>query len=373
MSKAPGVIDKVTGNAINSVQKTTSSTIDATKFKYRKRSRSRLIVLTLFVVALMVSLVLDVAIGPGNYSLAQIVNVLLDPESEGKQLSIIIWDLRLPIALMAIVVGAMLAAAGAEMQTILNNPLADPFTLGISSAAAFGAALAIVLGEQWLVFGGSLLITASAFLFSLLTAWLLFMLTRFRGASSETMVLIGIALLFTFNALLGLLQYAANDVQLVQIVFWMMGSLSRSNWEKVGICLLVIAVVIPFFMAKSWSLTALRLGDDRAIALGINAQRLRIQVLVAVSLLAATAVSFVGTIGFVGLVGPHIARMLVGEDQRFFLPVAMLCGALMMSLTSLISKTVTPGVIYPIGIITSLIGIPFFVSLILSVRRRNWS
>ena len=259
------------------------------------------------------------------------------------------------------------------MQTILNNPLADPFTLGISSAAAFGAALAIVLGVELLPFGGNVLITINAFIFALLTAWLLFLFSRLRGASSETMILIGIALLFAFNALLGLLQYAANDVQLMQIVFWMMGSLSRASWEKLAICTLVMAIVVPFFMMRSWSLTALRLGDDRASALGIEPQRLRVQILIGVSMLAATAVSFVGIIGFVGLVGPHIARMLVGEDQRFFLPMSMLAGALMMSLTSLISKSATPGVIYPVGIITSLIGIPFFISLVLTVRRRNWS
>ena len=264
-------------------------------------------------------------------------------------------------------------AAGAQMQTILNNPLADPFTLGISSASAFGAALAIVLGVEGLPFGHSLWISVGAFTFALLTALLLYLFTRLRGASSETMVLIGIALLFTFNALLGLLQYTASDAQLSQIVFWMMGSLSRATWEKLAVCAVAMALVLPFFVTRSWSLTALRLGDDRAAALGIDTARLRVQVLIGVSLLAATAVAFVGTIGFVGLVGPHIARLLVGEEQRYFLPMSALAGALMMSLTSLISKSMTPGVIYPVGIITALIGIPFFISLILSVRRRNWS
>lgn len=346
----------------------------AVKNHYQKQSQKRFVWLLAGFVILFASVLVDVAVGPGNYSLSTVLSTLVAPESHSKQLQIIIWDIRLPIALMAILVGGMLAAAGAQMQTILNNPLADPFTLGISSAAAFGAALAIVLGNGVFSFvNDSVLTTLSAFVFAFLTALLLYLFTRFRGASSETMVLIGIALLFTFNALLGMLQYAANDVELMQIVFWTMGSLSRSNWDKLAICLLVLVVVFPFFVMKSWSLTALRLGDDRAAALGVNAQRLRIQILIAVSLLASTAVSFVGTIGFVGLVGPHIARMLVGEDQRYFLPMAILCGALMMSLTSLLSKTVTPGVIYPVGIITSLVGVPFFVSLVLSMRRRNWS
>lgn len=340
---------------------------------YRQRTRRRGLMLLLACLALLVSLCLDISTGPGDYSLTEILAVLADPLAHGPQLKVVVWNLRFPIALMALLVGAMLAAAGAEMQTILNNPLAEPFTLGISSAAAFGAALAIVLGVELLPFGSNALITINAFIFALLTAYLLFLFTRLRGASTETMVLIGIALLFTFNALLGLLQYAATDVQLMQIVFWMMGSLSRASWEKVAICAVVLVVVVPFFLYRSWSLTALRLGDDRATALGIDVQKLRLHVLIGVTILAATAVSFVGTISFVGLVGPHIARLLVGEDQRFFLPMSILAGALMMSLTSLVSKSVTPGVIYPVGIITSLIGIPFFVSLILSVRRRSWS
>lgn len=344
----------------------------AARYTYRRRVRSRAGILLLLLLALLVSTLLDITTGPGDYSLSEVFQVLLNPDAAGPRLRVVIWELRLPVALMALTVGAMLAAAGAGMQTILNNPLADPFTLGISSASAFGAALAIVLGIQLLPFGGNALITFCAFLFALLTAGLLFLFTRLRGTSSETMVLIGIALLFTFNALLGVLQYTATDVQLMQIVFWMMGSLSKADWEKLAICAAVLLLSTPFFLLRSWALTALRLGDDRAAALGVNAARLRIQMLIVISLLSATAVSFVGTIGFVGLVGPHIARMLVGEDQRFFLPAAVIAGALMMSLTSLLSKSVTPGVIYPVGIITSLIGIPFFVGLILSVRRRNW-
>jgi iron complex transport system permease protein len=125
-------------------------------------------------------------------------------------------------------------------------------------------------------------------------------------------------------------------------------------------------------MARNWALTALRMGDEKAASLGVNVARLRIEMLVGVSLLAAVAVSFVGTIAFVGLVGPHIARMAVGEDQRFFLPFSAIASALLMSGTSILSKVITPGVIYPIGMITALIGIPFFVSLILTTRKRNW-
>ena len=186
------------------------------------------------------------------------------------------------------------------------------------------------------------------------------------------MVLVGIALMFTFNALLALMQYSASETELAQIIFWMMGSLSRANWTKVIICLGIIGMIIPYFIAHSWSLTALRMGDDKAESMGVNIKRLRVEIMIIVSILAATAVSFVGTIAFVGLVGPHIARMLVGEDQRFFLPLSAIASALIMSITSVLSKAITVGVIYPIGMITSLIGIPFFISLILAIKRNNW-
>ena len=245
-------------------------------------------------------------------------------------------------------------------------------TLGIASAASFGAALAIVTQVSLIPGLGPVMVTGNAFVMALATAAVLFSFTRLRGVSTEGMVLVGIALMFSFNALLGLLQYGSTEVQLAQIVFWMMGSLARASWMKLAVCAAVLAVVIPWFMSRNWALTALRMGDDKAASLGVNVSRLRIEMLVGVSLLSAVAVSFVGTIAFVGLVGPHIARMAVGEDQRFFLPFAALASALLMSLTSILSKIINPGVIYPIGIITALIGIPFFVSLILTARHRNW-
>ena len=185
-------------------------------------------------------------------------------------------------------------------------------------------------------------------------------------------MLVGIALFFTFNALLAFIQYQSSETQLQQIVFWMMGSLARASWTKIAVCAGLLALILPVCISRNWMLTALTMGDDRAASLGIPVARLRLEMLACISLLASTAVSFVGTIGFIGLVGPHIARLLVGEDQRFFLPVAAASGAVILSVASTLSKAITPGVIYPIGIITALVGVPFFLSLILSVRRESW-
>ncbi|MEO9458742.1 MAG: iron ABC transporter permease [Lentilitoribacter sp.] len=342
----------------------------STQFIFRSFKRKIFILLSIFL--LIVSFIIDVSWGPSFMPIGEVLSAIFNPSEASIQTNVIIWDLRLPIAIIAILVGAMLGCAGAEMQTILNNPLADPFTLGIYSAAGFGAALAIVFQVNLIPFAGPFLVTVNAFVVALSTSFVIYAFTRMRGVTTETMVLVGIALMFTFNALLALMQYAASEVQLTQIVFWMMGSLSRASWPKIAVCVAMLAICVPYFMSRNWALTALRMGDDKAASLGVNVKRLRIEMLILISLLAATAVSFVGTIAFVGLVGPHIARMIVGEDQRFFLPLSAISSGLMMSLTSILSKAINPGVVYPIGMITSLIGVPFFISLILSVRRKSW-
>lgn len=322
---------------------------------------------------LLLSFFLDIATGPGKYSLSTIFDVFLDPMSHGVRLKVIVWNYRLPVAITAVLVGAMLAVAGAQMQTILNNPLAEPFTLGVSAAASFGASLAIVLGFSIIPAVGAFLVAMNAFVFALLTCGFILFATRLKGVGSETMILFGIAIFFAFSALLALMQYMASEDQIARIVFWMMGSLGRASWEKIALGGLLLAIAIPFSLLRTWPMTALRMGEATAESMGVDVGRIRVEMLICISLLAATAVSFVGTVGFVGLVGPHIARLLVGEDQRFFVPLSALVGALVLSLTSLISKSITPGVIYPIGIITSLIGVPVFVSIILSTRREKLS
>ena len=341
-----------------------------------ERYRQRILRKTMFVVSafavLLLAICIDVGVGPGFYSPIQVLNALLSPASAEPKLAIIVWDVRLPIAVMAVMIGAMLGIAGAQMQTILHNPLADPFTLGISSAASFGAALAIALGIGLWPESGSFFIAFNAFLFALATSVILFMFTRMRGVTIETFVLVGIALFFTFNALLAFIQYQASETQLQQIIFWMMGSLARATWTKIGICALLLALVIPLSWARNPMMTALAMGDERAASLGVPVARLRLEMLTCISLLAATATAFVGTIGFIGLVGPHIARLLVGEDQRYFIPASAASGAIILSVASTVAKAITPGVIYPIGIITALVGVPFFLSLVLSIRRETW-
>ena len=339
---------------------------------YREITGRKYLVMVCLAATLCATLILDISLGPARLGLWEVISTILMPGSAEVTTRVIVWDIRMPIALMAVAVGAALSIAGAEMQTILNNPLASPFTLGISAAAGFGAALALVLGLSIVPFAGIFLVSANAFVFAMIASMTIFLLSGLRGVTIETMVLLGIALVFLFSSLLALIQYIASEQALQQVVFWTLGSLVKATWPKIGIAAAVLLVTTPLFVKHVWTLTALRLGDDKAHSLGINVRKLRLQVLISVSILAAAAVAFVGTIGFVGLVGPHVARMLVGEDQRFFLPMSAMTGAILLSAASIVSKMITPGAIFPIGIITSLVGVPFFLSLILAKRRQLW-
>lgn len=350
---------------------TTGPVVGATA--YRRLSLRRTAILTALLIALLCSVFTDVVLGPSNLSIPGALRAIVAPGMATAAEHAIVWDIRLPMALMAVAVGAALAVAGVQMQTILNNPLAEPFTLGIAAAASFGAAASIVLGVSVLSVGGLFLTAANAWICALLACLAIQALSLLRGASAETMILLGIALVFLFNALLSLLEYNASEQALQQVVFWTMGSLTKADWLRLAIVCVVLAIVAPLCARVAWRLTALRMGDERAASLGVEVRRLRLVVLLGVSLLAATAVAFVGTIGFVGLVGPHIARMLVGEDQRYLMPASMLCGALLLSVTSIVSKIIVPGVVIPVGIITALIGVPFFIAIVFTRRQRIWS
>jgi iron complex transport system permease protein len=339
--------------------------------EYRAVMRRRVAILAVLCLVVAGAFVLDLTTGPSTLTASDAIAELLFPGTLPRTGSVIIWEVRLPQALIALLVGIALAIAGAEMQTVLNNSLASPFTLGMSAAATFGAALAIVLGLGLPGVSQNWIVSINAFIFAFLSAMLLQVLGALRGSGSQTFVLFGIALFFTFNALVSIMQFVASEQSLQQLVFWTLGSLTRANMEKIGILALVVAVVVPFSFLASWRLTALRLGQARAQSLGIHVGRLRFISLLRISVLTAAAVSFTGIIAFIGLVGPHIARLLVGEDHRFFLPASALCGAAVTSLASVVSKTAVQGIVLPIGVVTALIGVPFFLALVLGRRQAS--
>lgn len=344
--------------------------VEQAAWQYRRLLWRRTALVGGLAVLLLLSVLGDLASGASGMGLGQLLHGVFDPSTLSATERVIIWNVRLPYALMAVLVGAALALAGAEMQAILDNPLASPFTLGVSSAAALGASLAIAypLSVAWL--SPSAQVTVMAFVFACLSVLLLQGMSRLRGAGVESLVLFGIALVFSCNALVSLLQLLATEDVLQQLVFWTLGSLARANWQKLGILAAVLVLVVPFSLRNASAMTLLRMGEDRARSFGVDTRRLRVASLLRISLLSATAVAFVGTIGFIGLVGPHIARLLVGEDQRFLLPASALVGALLLSLSSIASKLILPGVIVPVGIVTALVGVPVFVALVFKRGRR---
>jgi len=256
------------------------------------------------------------------------------------------------------------------MQGILKNPLASPFTLGISSAASFGAALAIVLGAGFV--GGDWMIIGNAFVFTLIASMTVYGLAKYKGITPETMILAGIAIMYLFQAMTSFLQYVGHAEQVQEVVFWMMGSMGRSSWEKVWIVTAVITVCFPYLLLKSWDINALGTGDETATSLGVNVEKTRVICMMAVSLITASVICFTGTIGFIGLVSPHITRLVIGGDHRFLLPASALVGGMLLLAADTAARTVLAPVILPVGIMTAFLGVPFFVYLFLRKRKEFW-
>jgi len=284
---------------------------------------------------------------------------------------VIVHSIRLPMTTMAIIVGASLGIAEAQMQTILGNPLASPYTLGFSAAAGFGAAITILFGWQLPIIP-QLTVPVAAFLAATVACALVYGLSHLRGITPEIMILAGIATLFLFQSLQSLIQYMASPEVLQEIVFWLFGSMLKASWFTVSVSGIILILALALLVGDMWKLTALRLGDERARSLGVDVHRLRQKIFIIISLLTAGAVAFVGTIGFVGLVAPHVARMLVGEDQRLLIPASGIIGAIVMIGASIASKLLSPGAIVPIGIVTAIIGVPFLFALILFGKKRHW-
>ena len=344
-----------------------STAIDVALAGHRLAERRRLSLTLALAGAVAASFVFDVATGPALLRPGEVVATLLDPAGADGALRAIVWDLRLPMAVMALVVGLALGTSGAAMQTLLDNPLASPYTLGLAAAAGFGASLAIQFGGWGL--NALFMVPACAFGMSCVAVAIILGVGNVRGMMGDTMILAGIAVMFLFTSLQSLIQYRATPEVGQQLVFWMFGSLAKANWTNILVTAATMLIALPYLMRRAWQMTAVRLGEDRARSLGVGVGRLRLVAIVLVSLMTATAISFVGTIGFVGLVAPHIARMLVGEDQRFLLPLAGIAGAAMLSLSSVASKIIVPGALVPIGIVTALVGVPFFFHLVVTRQR----
>ncbi len=347
-----------------------SSSNGAAENFHRQSSSKKRLVLGLFVLTILLTVV-AINAGAAETHPVQVLRTLLGLESGLS--GVVIWNIRLPRVIAGIVSGVGLALAGCVMQTSLRNPLASPFTLGISNAAAFGANLAIVLfgagtlhsnTHDAVFIANPYTVTVSAFAFSMAAMMLILFLARLRGFSPESVVLAGVAFGSLFAAGSALVQYFAEDVQVAAMVFWTFGDLGRVSWQEVIILTLITAAASSYFLLHRWNYNALESGEDVAKSLGVDVEQIRFRSLLASSLATAVAVAFMGIIGFIGLIAPQMMRRVLGIDHRFLLPAAALTGATLLLLADTLARTLISPVILPVGAITSFFGAPLFLFIL---------
>ena len=344
---------------------------------YQQYSRSvtwRIILLIAVTVLLPVMFCISIAVGDMPIPLREIITILCGGEAEPRNISAIL-NIRLPQALAAILAGAGLAISGATMQGVLRNPLSSPMTLGISNAAAFGAAMALFIGGGSVMGTGKMTgglsqgtISLCAFACAALTAMMILLLGRLRGSRSEVIILVGVALNSLFAAGITLLQYKADESRLAAIVNWTFGDTARANWDAITLMIVCLVPISAWFLSQSWNYNALVFGEETALGLGVPVRRLRIITMLLSSLLTAVVVSLLGIIGFVGLVVPHVARLFVGSDNRFLLPFSLVFGGLLLLTADTLARVAFAPRLLPVSILTALLGVPVFLGLLLGKR-----
>jgi len=342
----------------------------------RRRRRGQWM-LALSAMLLLLAMLASFAVGPLRLpplEVLQAVGVklgLVDPAAVSSRDLAVVWQLRIPRALLGAMVGAALAMAGASLQGLFGNPLADPGIVGVSQGAALGAVAAIVLGAASI---GGWMIPLAAFAGGALAISLTYLLARpGRATGNATLLLVGIAMAALCSALIGFLTYIATESQLQSLVFWQLGSLASADWRDV-------LAVAPLFLLGAVAclhlavpLDMLALGERQAQHLGLDVPRTRRQLVAFSALLVGAAVAFAGSIGFVGLVVPHVARMLVGPGHRWMLPLSGLLGAVLVVVADTAARTLDPPSEIPLGLFSASLGAPFFLWLVLQQRRKGHS
>ena len=323
-------------------------------------------------------LIYSISVGAVTIPPQEVLQTLMG-QSVSTKWDSIIWNIRLPQALAAIVAGAGLSVAGVVMQSILRNPLGSPFTLGISNAGAFGAAVSvIVLGTgrmqstvaDAVIINNPYLTSLVAFLFCLFATGIILLISKIRGASPEVMVLAGVALSSLFTAGTMFLQYFADDTQLAAVVFWTFGDVGRINWPELKIMTGVVLLAVIFFIANRWNYNAIDAGDETAKSLGVNVEKIRLIGMVIAALVSAVIVAFLGVIGFVGLICPHMVRRLIGDDQRYLIPGSTLLGGILLLVSDTAARLIVAPYVLPVSVLTAFMGAPTFIYLLLRGYRR---
>ena len=347
---------------------------------YNRYIRKKWAVVMGMVVLLLVSAVASMSAGSANLTVGDILRTLAG--GGNRQENAIIWNVRMPRVATAAVVGVALALCGCVMQNVLRNPLASASTLGVSQGASFGAAVAIVYFGAGIQVnaGGSAsaltvtnptMVTLCAFLGGIATTAVILALARFRGSSPATMVLAGVAISSMFTGGTALVQYFADDVMVSTVVYWTFGSLGRAGWREIAIVAVLTITAFAFFYGNRWNYNAMESGTHTARSLGVPVDRLILVSMILCSLIASVSVAFVGCISFIGLIASHIMRRFVGNDYRFLIPCSALCGSVLLLWSDIVSRMLVAPSVLPIGALTSFLGAPLFLYLVVKGGKRG--
>lgn len=340
------------------------------ELEYGKYIRFKRFFLLLMIVIMLAIALVAIASGSSGLTIEEVLMTIIGKGTAKTR--VVVFNLRLPRVITAIVAGIGLAAVGCVMQSILRNPLASSSTLGVSQGAAFGAAFAIIAldaGMQSQTLDGVAIsnpytTSLCAFVGSMFSTMVVLGLSRFKKITPQTMILSGVALSSLFSGGTTLLQYFADDVKVAAVVFWTFGSLGSTSWREIVIMSIVVAGAVVFFMFNRWNYNALQSGENTAKGLGVNTDRLMISSMIVCSLTASVIVSYIGIINFIGLIAPHLMRRIVGSDYRYLLPASALMGSVLLLLSDTVARLVVQPVILPIGAITSFLGAPLFLYFI---------
>ncbi|MDX9799573.1 MAG: iron ABC transporter permease [Bacteroidales bacterium] len=342
--------------------------------KYTQLNRKKIVMGGILIIFLLLFGLFSLSIGGHKLSLSTIYQALIG--KGGNTAELIIWNIRLPRILAAIIAGISLAVSGAVMQCTLRNPLASPYTIGISHGAMFGAAVAIILfgiggaeSTGKIFINSPYLITVFAFLGSFVAVLVILLLAKLKNFAPETIILAGVTMSSLFTAGTMVMQYFANDLQLAAMVYWSFGDLGRPHWVEVGIMAVFMILSVAYFIYKRWDYNALESGEESAKSLGVNTKKTRLLGMLVASLLVSVNVAFLGIIGFVGLICPHLVRILIGGDYRFIIPISALIGALLLLISDTVARTIISPIILPVGILTSFLGAPVFLYLLIKRYR----
>lgn len=347
--------------------------------QYNVAKAKKIAIILILLALVFLFFVVSVFVGSGTLSFKEVFLAIFNKGSETARL--IVRRIRFPRVIAALIAGGGLAVSGLVMQTVLKNPLASPTTLGVSNAAVFGANFAIIVvgagafhstHGSWLSISNPYLVSTFSFLSAIIAAGSILLLARLKNLNASAIVLAGVAVSAIFQAGTTLIQYFASDTQVASAVYWTFGDLGRASYKTDLIMFVVVAVSTLFFFLKRWDFSAMSGGIAYAKTLGVNTRFMTITSLLLASLITSVTVSFLGIIGFVGLTAPQFMKRIVGDDYRYLLPSSFLAGALLLLISDILGRLPIFGTSVPVGVVTSLIGGPVFLAILLR-RKKNES